>query len=67
MRHKLGRLLLVLGLTLGSASSAVAELTQHELIGKRTVKRNDLRDQPLLLYDSPVKVLYIDDEQHRML
>lgn len=38
-----------------------------ELSGKRTVKRNDLRDQPLPLYDSPMKVLYIDDEQHRML
>lgn len=38
-----------------------------ELSGKRTVKRNDLRDQQLPLYDSPVKVLYIDDEQHRML
>lgn len=39
MPRTLGRLLLVFGLTLGTASSAAAELAQHELIGKRTVKR----------------------------
>ncbi len=38
-----------------------------ELSGERTVMRNDLRDQQLPLYDSPVKVLYIDDQHHRML
>ena len=39
MRSKLGPWLLVLGLAMGTASRAVAEQAQGELIGKRTVTR----------------------------
>jgi hypothetical protein len=38
-----------------------------DLIGKRTVQRNDLRKQPMPENGSPVKVLYIDDQHHRLL